>query len=202
MSNLRDRRRRHDRFYVRARSEQFASRAIYKLEALDERHGLIAKGARVLDLGCWPGGWLQYAAERVGPGGRVVGLDLTPMSIALPGNVTSLVGNAFEVSAEALLGDLEAFDVVLSDMAPHTSGIRFADVARSVELVERALVLARQTLAPGGHFLAKVFVGSGFDALLAAVKADFRRVRMAKPESSRKESPEQYIVAKERRGGA
>ncbi|MDY0001708.1 MAG: RlmE family RNA methyltransferase [Polyangia bacterium] len=205
MSNLRDRKRRHDRFYHRAKKENFASRAVYKLEALDRQHRLLRQGLRVLDLGCWPGGWLQYAAERVGPGGRVVGVDLTAVTLALPKQVTVLQGDIYELAPEALLaeaGDLEAFDVVLSDMAPHTTGIRFSDVARSVALVERALAIARETLVPGGSFLAKVFVGSGFDDLLNQVKADFRRVRMAKPESSRKESPEQYIVATERRSPA
>ncbi|MDY0001704.1 MAG: SAM-dependent methyltransferase [Polyangia bacterium] len=166
MSNLRDRKRRHDRFYHRAKKENFASRAVYKLEALDKQHRLLRQGLRVLDLGCWPGGWLQYAAERVGPGGRVVGVDLTDMTLALPKQVTVLQGDIYELAPEALLaeaGDLEAFDVVLSDMAPHTTGIRFSDVARSVALVERALTIARETLAPGGSFLAKVFVGSGLD---------------------------------------
>lgn len=200
MSSLRDPRRRHDRFYTRAKREQFASRAVYKLKALDEQHRLLAPGMRVLDLGCWPGGWLQYAAERVGPRGRVVGIDLTALTLAMPTQVTLLQGDVYAITREELLGDLSAFDVVLSDMAPHTTGIRFTDVARSVALVERALAVAEETLAPGGSFLAKVFVGSGFDALLGQVKAAFHRVRMAKPESSRKESPEQYIVARERRG--
>lgn len=199
MSRFRDRRYRHDRFFKRAREERYASRAVYKLQALDEQHRLLAPGLCVLDLGCWPGGWLQYCAERVGPTGRVVGIDRSAVTLALPKQVTTLVGNVFETAPEALLQGLEAFDVVISDMAPDTTGIRFTDVARSVALVERALEIARALVAPGGHFVAKVFVGSGFDPLLDEVKATFRRVRMAKPESSRKESPEQYIVAKERK---
>lgn len=199
MSRFRDRRHRHDRFYRKARKEQFASRAVYKLKTLDERFELLQPGDRVLDLGCWPGGWLQYCLERTGPTGRIVGLDRRELSIALPDRVRVLQGDVREMAPETLLGDLDHFDVVISDMAPDTTGIRFTDAARSVELVERALLVARATLRPGGHWLAKIFVGSGFDELLAEVKKTFRRVKMAKPEASRKESPEQYIVARERR---
>lgn len=199
MSRFRDPRHRHDRFFKRARKEQFASRAVYKLQSIDERFKLLGQGMRVLDLGCWPGGWLQYVAQRVGPSGLVVGLDRSELTLALPAHVTVLTGDVFESTPDTLLQGLTAFDVILSDMAPNTTGIRFTDVARSVALVERALEVARETLVPGGSFVAKVFVGSGFDDLLRAVKATFHRVHMAKPESSRKESPEQYIVGTDRR---
>jgi 23S rRNA (uridine2552-2'-O)-methyltransferase len=199
MSRFRDRRHRHDRYYKKARKEQFASRAVYKLEALDQRFQLLRPGQRVLDLGCSPGGWLQYCAQQVGPRGHVVGIDRLPLRIALPPHVRVVQGDVTEGDTRVLLGDLEHFDVVLSDMAPDTSGIKFADAVKSVALVRRALDLALQTLVPGGHLVAKVFVGAEFDELLAEVKRSFRRVKMSKPESSRKESVEQYIVARERR---
>ncbi len=199
MSRFRDRRHRHDRFYKQAKQDRFASRAVYKLETLDQRFSLLRPGDRVLDLGCWPGGWLQYCAERVGPQGHVVGIDRNELRIALPAQVTVHQGNVFDTDPATLLGDLERFDVVISDMAPDTSGIKHADVARSIGLVERALEIARATVPPGGHFVAKIFVGAGFDELLTQVKQTFRRVKMAKPESSRKESVEQYIVARERK---
>ena len=199
MSRFRDRRHRHDRFFKKAKKEKFASRAIYKLQTIDERFQILKPGLRVLDLGCWPGGWLQYCADKVGPEGRVVGIDRAVLGIALPGHVTAHQGDVLEVESRTLLADLEAFDVVISDMAPDTSGIRHADVARSITLVERALEMADETQQPGAAFVAKIFVGSGFDDVLQRVKQTYRRVKMNKPEASRKESMEQYIVARERK---
>ena len=195
MSRLRDKRDRHDRFYKRAKKEQYASRAIYKLQSIDQRFELLRSGARVLDLGCWPGSWLQYCAERVGPSGRVVGLDRNALDIALPNHITVHRGDVLETAPELLLGDLPSFNVIISDMAPDTTGIRFTDVARSLALVERALGIADATTADDGHFVAKIFMGHGFDELLNQVKSRYGRVKMVKPPSSRKESPEQYIVA-------
>ena len=199
MSRLRDKRKRHDRYYKRAKKEQFASRAIYKLEEIDKRFKLLRSGARVLDLGCWPGSWTQYCADRVGPKGRVVGIDRSKVEIALPAQVTTLRGDVFETDPETLRQGVEGFDVVISDMAPDTTGIRFTDVARSTALVERALELAEALGVTGSHFVAKIFVGSGFDDLLRLVKSRYGRVKMVKPSSSRKESAEQYIVALERK---
>lgn len=199
MSRLRDKRKRHDRFYKRAKKERYASRAVYKLEEIDKRFGLIQTGARVLDLGCWPGSWTQYCAERVGPSGAVVGIDRSAVEIALPAYVRTLRGNVFEVEPGTLLGDLEAFDAVISDMAPDTTGIRFTDVARSIALVERALALADALGAADSVFLAKVFVGHGFDELLVQVKSRYSKVKMVKPSSTRSGSMEQYMVGQEKR---
>ena len=203
MSRLRDKRRRHDHFFKKAKKGRYASRAIFKLETIDQRFRLLKPGGRVLDLGCAPGSWLQYAARRVGARGAVVGIDRLEVEIALPGQVRILRGDVQEPELADLCArlceDVDAFDVVLSDMAPNTTGIRHADVARSVALVERVLAIAQETLQPGGSLVAKIFVGEGFDELLRQVKARFRRVKMVKPDSSRKESPEQYIVAQEKR---
>jgi len=199
MSRLRDKRKRHDQFYKRAKKERYASRAVYKLAEIDKRFGLIQTGGRVVDLGCWPGSWTQYCAERVGPGGAVVGIDRNAVEIALPAHVRILRGDVFEVDPATVLGDLEAFDAVISDMAPDTTGIRFTDVARSVALVDRALALADAAGAPDSAFLAKVFVGHGFDELLTQVRSRYRRVKMIKPDSTRSGSMEQYIVGRERK---
>ncbi len=201
MSRLRDKRTRHDRYYKRAKKEQYASRAVYKLAEIDKRFGLLRPGGRVLDLGCWPGSWSQYCAERVGPGGAVVGIDRNPVEVALPSQVRTLRGNVFEVDPTTLLGDLEAFDAVISDMAPDTTGIRFTDVTRSVDLVERALALADELGSPDCVFLAKIFVGHGFDELLGHMKARFRKVKTVKPDSTRSGSMEQYLVGREKRPG-
>jgi 23S rRNA (uridine2552-2'-O)-methyltransferase len=199
MSRLRDKRTRHDRFYKRAKKEQYASRAVYKLAEIDKRFKLLRPGGRVLDLGCWPGSWSQYCAEQVGPSGAVVGIDRNPVEIALPPQVRTLRGNVFEVEPATLLGDLEAFDAVISDMAPDTTGIRFTDVTRSVDLVERALALADAVSGPDSIFLAKIFVGPGFDELLTQLKSRYRKVKTVKPDSTRSGSMEQYMVGREKR---
>lgn len=198
MSTLRDRRHRHDRFFQRAKAEEFAARSVYKLEEIQRRHHLLRAGARVLDLGCRPGSWLEYCARLVGPGGALVGLDRTPLDREIPG-ARILVGDVLEMAPEALRGDLAAFDVVLSDMAPDTSGIRSLDQARSEALFERALDLALALLVPGGHFVGKLFQGADFQRLLGRVRAGFDRVAVVKPAASRKESIEQYVVGLGRR---
>jgi len=156
---------------------------------------VIGAGARVLDLGCRPGSWLQYAARAAGPHGRLVGLDRTPLDADVPG-ARVVVGDVFEVPAETLLGDLKAFDLVLSDMAPDTSGIRSMDQARSEALFERALDIAVATLAPGGAFVGKLFQGPTFQTLMKRCRAEFAQVATQKPKSSRPESIELYVVAK------
>jgi 23S rRNA (uridine2552-2'-O)-methyltransferase len=187
---------RHDVFYQRAKKEQFAARSVYKLQEIDERFGLFRPGQRVLDLGCRPGSWLQYAAQRTH--GTLVGLDRQPLDRAVPG-ATVLVGDVFVVDAATLRGELPGFDVVLSDMAPDTSGVRHLDQARSEALFERARELADSVLVPGGHFVGKLFQGPDWNRLLTEMRARFGEVRTVKPESSRKDSIEQYVVGLRRR---
>jgi 23S rRNA (uridine2552-2'-O)-methyltransferase len=198
LSKLRDRSFRHDSFHRKAKQAGFAARSVFKLEEIDQRFHLFRPGARVLDLGCRPGSWLQYARKVVGPTGRLVGLDRTPLDVEIPGART-LVGDVFTIDASALQGDLSAFDVVLSDMAPDTSGIRSLDQARSEALFERALELAELLLAAGGHFVGKLFQGPEWQRLLTRARAGFAEVKTVKPAGSRKESIEQYVVARGRR---
>ena len=198
MSRLHDKRHRHDSFHQRARDAGFAARSVFKLEEIDAKHKVIPTAARVLDLGCRPGSWLQYAARVAGPQAPLVGLDREPLAVTIP-NARILVGDVFTVTVEELRGDLEAFDVVLSDMAPDTSGVRSLDQARSETLFERALEIAEATLARGGNFVGKLFQGPAFKELLDRSRAGFERVVMVKPKSSRSESIEQYVVAIGRR---
>lgn len=149
---------------------------------------------RVLDLGCRPGSWLQYAAGIVGAEGALVGIDRQDLDKPIPG-ARIVVGDVFAVSSAELRGELPAFDVVLSDMAPDTSGVRSLDQARSEGLFERALQIAEETLAPGGHFVGKLFQGPDWQRLLKRAREQFAEVRTMKPEGSRKESIEQYVVA-------
>jgi 23S rRNA (uridine2552-2'-O)-methyltransferase len=152
---------------------------------------LLKKGQRVLDLGASPGSWTLYAAQRVGPAGRVLGIDLEPCEVALPSHAEIRALDAFEIDPSSLGGP---FDLVISDMAPKTSGQRHADQYRSYELVMRALELAKAVLAPGGAFVAKIFQGAEFEDARAALRAVFDKVRVIRPEATRDESYEVFLV--------
>ncbi|MDX2021577.1 MAG: RlmE family RNA methyltransferase [Deltaproteobacteria bacterium] len=195
MSRLRDRGARHDVFFKKARDQGFAARAVFKLEDLDKKLNLLRAGERVLDLGCRPGSWLQYAALRVGPHGKLVGIDRLPMPADIPG-ARIVLADLYETPDDVLLGELAAFDVVLSDMAPDTTGIRSTDQARSAALVEEALGRAERLLAPGGAFVAKVFQGPDVEIIRKRMEKLFATVRLVKPEASRKISTELYLAGK------
>ena len=195
MAKLEDRSVRRDRFHQKAKREGYLARAVYKLEELDTKFHLFAPGQRVLDLGCAPGSWLQYARSKVGDRGVLVGLDRAPLRGDVAG-ARIVVGDVLTIDPAVLKGDVTAFDVVLSDMAPDTSGVRSLDQARSEALFERALEIALAVLAPGGHFVGKLFQGPDFKRLLEAVRARFTTAKTMKPESSRQISIEQYVVGK------
>ena len=195
-NKLDDRNTRRDRFHQKAKREGYAARAVYKLEEIDARHRIFERGmARVLDLGCAPGSWLQYARERIGDTAQLVGLDRGPLQRP-PVGARIVVGDAAAIDVRDLLGELPAFDIVLSDMAPDTSGVRQLDQARSEALFERALEIATQVLAPGGNFVGKLFQGPDFKRLTEAVRARFEQARTAKPAGSRQFSIEQYVIGK------
>jgi 23S rRNA (uridine2552-2'-O)-methyltransferase len=192
---LADRSVRRDRFHQQAKREGFLARAVYKLEELDRKSDLFRQGARVLDLGCAPGSWLQYARGRVGERGVLVGLDRGPLQSQVAG-ARIVVGDVMTIDPAELRGELPSFDVVLSDMAPDTSGVRSLDQARSEALFERALEIATLVLAPGGNFVGKLFQGPDFKKLVEAVRARFAVAKTAKPASSRQISIEQYVIGK------
>jgi len=195
MSKLADRSTRRDRFHQQAKKQGFLARAVFKLEELDRQFKLFKPNQRVLDLGCAPGSWLQYARSKVGDKGVLVGLDRGPLRGDVVG-ARIVVGDVMKIETAELLGDVAAFDVVLSDMAPDTTGIRSMDQARSEALFERALEIAEATLAPGGNFVGKLFQGPDFKKLLERVRGKFELAKTAKPESSRQISIEQYVVGK------
>ena len=195
MSKLGDPRHRHDAFFRKARGAGFAARSVYKLEEIDRKLRLLRAGDRVLDLGCRPGSWLQYALKVVGPHGAVVGIDRDPLQQSIPG-ARVLHGDIFATPDAELLGPLAAFDVVLSDMAPNTTGVRATDQARSAALVEEALARAERLLAPGGAFVAKIFQGPDLEAIRKRMAGRFSDVRMVKPEGSRAQSIEIYLAGK------
>ena len=198
---LDDRSTRRDRFHKKAKKEGYLARAVYKLEEIDAKHHIFAPGQRVLDLGCAPGSWLQYAGQKLGDPAQLVGLDRTPLDRPPP-RARILVGDVMTIDVAQLLGELPAFDVVLSDMAPDTTGVRHVDQSRSEALFERALEIATLVLAPGGNFVGKLFQGPDFKKLNEAVRARFAVQKTAKPASSRQISIEQYVIGKGFRGPA
>lgn len=193
---------RDDPYVQRAQRDGYRSRACYKLLELQEKDGLLRPGMTVLDLGSAPGGWSQVATALLGERGGVIASDILPMD-SLPG-VTFLQGDfsepqVFEAILVALGGDRA--HVVLSDMAPNMSGVSAVDLPRAMYLVELALDLAQRVLRPGGSFVAKVFHGEGFDALVRDVKQAFGKVATRKPAASRPRSREVYLVARDFLGG-
>ena len=185
-----------DHYFRKAKKENYLARAIYKLEEIQNRHKILRPGHRVLDLGAAPGSWIQLVSRVVGPSGRVVGIDLKRIEHVFPRHVITLQGDIFEREfMEESLRDHLPFDVVLSDMAPSTSGIKVADSARSALLFERAFEIACSVLKPGGTFLAKIFHGPDFHRLLAEAKKQFGQTKAIRPEATRKQSKEIYILA-------
>ena len=195
----------NDPYVAMAKREGMRSRAVYKLKEIDERHHLFRRGGRVVDLGAAPGGWSQYAAERVAAKsgeGRVIAIDLLeiePIDGVTFARLDFLDSDAPGWITGALGGKA---DVVLSDMAANTTGHRKTDHLRIMGLAEAAAEFAREILAPGGAFLAKVLQGGTESSLLASLKRDFSRVRHVKPAASRADSAELYLLATGFRGEA
>ena len=188
---------RKDAFYKKAKQAGYRSRAAYKLLELSHSFGLLRPGQRVIDLGAWPGGWLQVAAELVGPRGRVIGIDLVPIDPLKTDNVTLVQGDATDPDQQRrLLSLLDGpADILLSDMAPKLSGVRERDEAQAQELSRAAVGCTTRLLRPGGSLLLKAFMDSGYPALLAALRAGFATVKTTKPQATRKGSAETYIIA-------
>src|SRR5258708_10974737 len=186
--------RRHvtDHYVRKAREQGYRSRAAYKLMELDERERLFRPGAVVVDLGAAPGSWSQVAAAKVKPGGKVIAVDL--LEIAPISGVTVLKGDFRDAALLEVLEGRRA-DVILSDVSPNLSGIANVDQARLAELTFAALDLCRKALKGDGVFVLKTFQGEAFNEVLQRLKHDFGKVNVRKPEASRGESKETYVVA-------
>ena len=185
-----------DQYVQKAQKLGLRSRAVFKIEEIQQRDRLIRSGMTVVDLGAAPGGWSQYSVEQVGDKGRVIACDILPMDPIA--GVDFLQGDFREEAVLAALlervGDSKV-DVVMSDMAPNMSGTPAVDQPRSMYLVELALDMCKQVLAPNGSFVVKVFQGVGSEEYLKEVRALFTSVKVRKPDSSRARSREVYIVA-------
>jgi 23S rRNA (uridine2552-2'-O)-methyltransferase len=182
-----------DRFTTAAKKQGYPARSVFKLEEIDHRVRLLKAGQHVLDLGACPGSWSLYAAQKIGPRGRLVAIDLSPLRTTLPEWGVFLQGDAFEAEAP-VVREFAPYDVVLSDMAPMTTGNRLGDQTRSFELYMRALEMAQAVLKPGGSFVGKIFMGEDFPLAKKATKALFREERVIRPEGTRKVSYELFII--------
>ncbi len=175
-----------------AKAQGFPARSVFKLEEVDAKARLLRPGQRVLDLGAAPGSWSLFAAQRVGASGRVVGIDLQAIEVAAPPNVTFLQGDAFEPNAE--LAARGPYDVVLSDMAPRTTGSKALDQAGSYRLFCRAVEVAGQLGRPGAHFVGKLFMSEEFAAARELVRTRFAECRVVRPKATRVVSSEVFLV--------
>ncbi len=184
-----------DFYFKKAKKENFVARSVFKLEEIQERYRVLREGDYVADLGCAPGSWSQYTSKLIGPAGRILGIDLQEMLLTLP-NAQWVQSDLVEYDYDAWLKEQgrNQFDVVLSDMAPKTTGVRFADQERSFQLCNAALEVARKHLKPGGGFVVKFFHSDSFEALRKDLKANFKRVELLKPKSTRKESKEIFLI--------
>jgi len=185
-----------DPFVKQAQKEGWRSRAVYKLQEIDQKDKLIRPGMVIVDLGAAPGSWSEYVLTRTGGKGKIVALDILPMD-SLP-DVEFIEGDFRE---ETVLAELEKrlegqqVDLVLSDMAPNMSGTSVVDQARSMYLLELALEFAKGWLKPGGNMLVKMFQGEGSDAYLVEMRRSFKTVKIRKPDASRDRSREVFVLA-------
>ncbi len=180
-----------------ARARNYPARSVFKLEEIQKKFKVIRKTDRVLDLGCAPGSWLLYASQQAA-GGSVVGIDLKPVEIKLPENARAVQDNILNMADDTMVSATGSFDVVLSDMAPATTGRKDVDAQRSFDLCQMALDTAQKVLKPKGHFVCKIFQGNEFSRFQKKVSQAFNEVKIFKPESCRKQSKEIYIIAKEK----
>lgn len=189
-----------DEFVKRAQREGFRSRAVYKLDEIQQRDHIIRPGMTIVDLGAAPGGWSQYALGLVGRKGRIVAMDILPMD-PLPG-VEFVQGDFHD---EAVLEQLlqavqgQAIDLVMSDIAPNITGVDVVDQPRAMYLAELAVDFADKVLRPGGDLLVKLFQGEGFDALVRDLRGRYDKVVIRKPKASRSRSREVYALARGRK---
>jgi 23S rRNA (uridine2552-2'-O)-methyltransferase len=186
-----------DHYARRARKEKWLARSVYKLQEIDNRFKLIREGNGLLDLGCYPGSWSQFGIKKVGPKGHVVGIDLTrPDRLSSP-NFKFIQADVLTLSIEWLGREMRPRDMVMSDLAPQTTGIQAADTARSMSLARRAAEIALSLLKKKGHFVCKVLEGEDLRPFKSELSPRFNQVRVFRPKATRKQSREVYVVGLE-----
>ncbi len=187
-----------DHYYQKAKKENFLARSVYKLEEIDQRFKVIAKGDIVMDLGYYPGSWIQYTSDRVGEKGKVVGIDIQEINPKLSSlkNVSLFHKDVFDVKDLSELGVSDKFDVLVSDMAPSTTGIRSLDQDRSLNLVEMVFFLMPNFLKKDGNLVIKVFDSQQAQDFLKKQKNLFQEIHYLKPKSTRSISKEFFVIGK------
>ena len=187
---------RKDYYFKKAKEENFAARSVFKLEEIDDKFRILRNNDQVLDLGCAPGSWAQYTSKAVGAEGRVIGVDLQEVKIKIPNGIF-IQADLNDLRLDDVfhqLGLKKPFDVVLSDMAPKTTGIMITDQVRSLALCELALSCAERFLRTGGHFVCKLFHGGDFQEFRKVLISRFEKVEILRPKSTRKASKEIFLI--------
>lgn len=182
-----------DHYFNKAKKDGYVARSAYKLQEINERHKIIKKNFKVLDLGCYPGSWMQYISKKIGDKGIVVGVDRTQLKMQLLPNTRFVHSDINDLNLNDLSLDFH-YDFICSDMAPNSTGIRDVDLARSLDLCEMVLTIAQNHLKKKGTVLMKAFQGSSFDLLKNQVKDAFHQMKIIKPQSSRNESREIFLL--------
>jgi len=183
-----------DFYYHKAKKEDFPARSVYKLEEINKKHRVIRPGDTVLDIGCAPGSWSKYARSLVGASGKVVGVDILPVLPDIQKEITFFRKDLMTLTPADLAQVAPVFDCVISDAAPNTSGDRFTDQQRSLRICEKVVELSSAVLKQGGNLVFKVFQGPDLPVLFKKTSELFRACKTEKPQSSRKESFEVYVV--------
>lgn len=183
-----------DHYTDRAKEENWLARSVYKLEEIDKKYRVIKQASRILDLGCYPGSWTQFCIKRAGQGGKVIGIDIQrPDRVSSP-NFRFIEADILSFNPEAMLQDTGGIDLVISDLAPQTTGNKFTDTCASMALVEKALEIALVVLKKDGHFICKVFEGEDFKPFKDKVSVYFDQTRILRPSAVRKRSREVYLI--------
>lgn len=187
-----------DHFFHKAKKENFLARSVYKLEEIDERFKVLKKNDQVIDLGYHPGSWIQYTSQKIGPQGLVIGADIRDINTKLQNlkNVRVFQKDVLTIESMEELGVSEQFDVVLSDMAPNTTGVQSVDQARSLNLVEMVFHLLPRFLKVGGHVVVKVFESNDAQIFLKEQKKHFSEFHYLRPKSTRSVSKEYFVIGK------
>ncbi len=197
----------NDFFTQKAKQENYPARSVYKLKEIDSKFKIFKKGDLVLDLGTAPGSWLLYIGEQILPNGKVVGVDILDLNTKLPQNSSFIKADVLSVDFLATISrpprsggfptsGVGRFDVVVSDMAPNTTGLLQVDVANCLELTKKALEIAKKVLVDNGNFVCKIFEGPGVDQFVKETKRYFKMVKKYRPQAVRRGSKELYLIAK------
>ena len=183
-----------DHYFKKARKEGFAARSAFKLKEINQKFKIIKSGNRVLDLGCFPGSWMQYISLVIGDKGLVIGIDRTKLIIPIRENMRFVQSDINDIDFSAHKSFVDCYDAICSDMAPNTTGIKNVDSERSLQLCQTALLIAQHKLRRRGSTLVKILRGGSFERLLHQMREEYKTVKIIKPKSSRSESKEVFVL--------